>query len=255
MDLRLNQKLAEGYKSKLQRNKVMTEAWIAENSYCPSCGGSLSSHVPNKPVADFYCPECDGDYELKSKEGTYTNIAKDGAYHTMIQRINSETAPSFFFLSHDGVQVSSLFVTPSHYFSDSVIIKRKPSKVKGRKNLWIGCDIQLSAIPESGRIYYVRNGEECSKQSVLDSYGATSFLQSDTISTNMRGWLLDVLCCVERLHRKTFSLADVYAFEKYLSAKHPANRNVQAKIRQQLQVLRDLGYLRFVGRGLYELTR
>lgn len=102
----------------------MTEAWIAENSYCPSCGGVLSSHVPNKPVADFYCPVCDGDFELKSKEGKYTNIAKDGAYHTMIQRINSATAPSFFFLSHDGEQVCSLFVTPAHFFSDSVIIKR-----------------------------------------------------------------------------------------------------------------------------------
>jgi hypothetical protein len=32
---------------------------------------------------------------------------------------------------------------------------------------------------------------------------------------------------------------------------HPANRNVQAKIRQQLQVLRDLGHLDFLGNGSY----
>src|SRR5215471_3846647 len=33
----------------------------------------------------------------------------------------------------------------------------------------------------------------------------------------------------------------------------PANRNIQPKIRQQLQELRDLGLLEFLGRDLYRL--
>jgi len=32
-----------------------------------------------------------------------------------------------------------------------------------------------------------------------------------------------------------------------------ANRHVRAKIRQQLQILRDLGSLHFLGRGRYRL--
>ncbi|MCC7268444.1 MAG: hypothetical protein IT546_14060, partial [Caulobacteraceae bacterium] len=48
-------------------------------------------------------------------------------------------------------------------------------------------------------------------------------------------------------------LADVYAFEDRLARLYPGNRNVRPKIRQQLQVLRDQGYLDFVGRGLYRL--
>ena len=51
--------------------------------------------------------------------------------------------------------------------------------------------------------------------------------------------------CVEdhtaRTGRPDFTLNDLYAFEARLSALHPANRHVRAKIRQQLQVLRAPG--------------
>ena len=36
---------------------------------------------------------------------------------------------------------------------------------------------------------------------------------------------------------------------------HPDNRHVRDKIRQQLQVLRDHGYLEFVSRGSYRLRQ
>ena len=67
------------------------------------------------------------------------------------------------------------------------------------------------------------------------------------------GWLLDVLMCVERIRKEEFSLDDVYAFEGYLKAKHPANHNVKAKVRQQLQFLRDKGVIEFLGRGQYRM--
>jgi len=44
-----------------------------------------------------------------------------------------------------------------------------------------------------------------------------------------KGWLLDVLVCVERIQKPEFTLDDVYAFEAYLQAKHPLNRNGRAK--------------------------
>jgi type II restriction enzyme len=38
-----------------------------------------------------------------------------------------------------------------------------------------------------------------------------------------------------------------------LSSKYPGNRHVRPKIRQQLQVLRDSGYLEFLSKGTYRL--
>ena len=49
-------------------------------------------------------------------------------------------------------------------------------------------------------------------------------------------------------------LADVYAHEAALAALYPGNNNVRPKIRQQLQVLRDRGWLAFNGRGTYRRT-
>jgi len=67
------------------------------------------------------------------------------------------------------------------------------------------------------------------------------------------GWLLDVLTCVERIKKVDFSLEDVYAFESVLKGKHPENHNVRAKVRQQLQYLRDKGVIEFMGRGQYRM--
>ena len=59
--------------------------------------------------------------------------------------------------------------------------------------------------------------------------------------------------CIELLNKRTFSLNEMYSFEKFLELKHPNNKNVQAKIRQQLQTLRNYGYLEFINRGEYKL--
>jgi len=48
-----------------------------------------------------------------------------------------------------------------------------------------------------------------------------------------------------------FTLEMVYHFEEDLAAKHPNNHNVRAKIRQQLQQLRDRGIITFLGDGHY----
>jgi type II restriction enzyme len=46
-------------------------------------------------------------------------------------------------------------------------------------------------------------------------------------------------------------LDDVYAFEGELRSRYPQNKHVKPKIRQQLQVLRDKGYIDFLGNGRY----
>ena len=55
--------------------------------------------------------------------------------------------------------------------------------------------------------------------------------------------------CVEAIGRPEFTLAEVYGFEARLAAIYPGNNNVRPKIRQQLQVPRDMGRLEFGGRG------
>jgi type II restriction enzyme len=45
----------------------------------------------------------------------------------------------------------------------------------------------------------------------------------------------------------------LHAHHRRLHRLYPGNRNVRPKIRQQLQVLRDQGYLDFIGPGRYRL--
>jgi type II restriction enzyme len=64
---------------------------------------------------------------------------------------------------------------------------------------------------------------------------------------------LDVLNVVRGLGKAEFNLAEVYAHEASLARMHPDNRHVRDKIRQQLQVLRDLGFIEFLGAGQYRV--
>ncbi len=61
--------------------------------------------------------------------------------------------------------------------------------------------------------------------------------------------------CIEILAKPTFSLEELYKFEDVLQREHPNNHNVRAKLRQQLQVLRDKNYLEFLGGGKYQLAQ
>ena len=104
-------------------------------------------------------------------------------------------------------------------------------------------------MPESGKVWLVRGGETLERAAVLEQWRSTLFLRDARIGA--RGWLIEVMKCVEALGRASFSLEDVYGFEGRLAAIYPGNNNVRPKIRQQLQVLRDRGWVEFVGRGRY----
>lgn len=110
----------------------------------------------------------------------------------------------------------------------------------------------MSNIPEFGKIFYIQNGIAKGKNEVLEKWNKTEFVKAQNIEA--KGWLLDVLVCVEKIKKTYFSLDDVYTFEAYLKAKHPLNNNIKAKIRQQLQILRDKDVLEFVGRGQYQMN-
>ena len=99
----------------------------------------------------------------------------------------------------------------------------------------------------------VREGQLLPKRDVQAQWASTLFLRGR--AETARGWLIEVMRCVEALGRSAFSLEDVYVYEDRLQALYPGNNNIRPKIRQQLQVLRDQGYLAFEGRGRYRLAR
>ncbi len=254
MDLHFNQSLASGYHSGSQISRVLTEDWMARNMFCPVCGApALGHYEANKPVADFFCDDCKSDFELKSKESKTAVIGHkiaDGAYGTMIERITSLRNPHLFVMTYSNWTVNNLLIIPSYFFVPDIIEKRPPLKETARRAGWVGCNIEIGNIPDSGKIFIIKNSQQEDKSKVVDLYQRTLNLQTSKIDS--RGWLMDVLKCVERIPNKEFSLDHMYAFTDELHQKHPDNNFVRDKIRQQLQYLRDKGFITFTSRGHYK---
>lgn len=253
MTATIHSSLADSYNSNSQKIRVLTENWVGEYMYCPNCGNSLHGYENNRPVADFYCSKCNEDYELKSKKNSMGKKIVDGAYSTMISRLNSNQNPNFFFLNYDvkNLQVNNFIVIPKHYFTPEIIEKRTPLSATAKRAGWVGCNILMNSIPESGKIYFIKNKLHEEKNKVLDDWSKTLFLRE--AKSEQKGWLLDVMMCIDKIGNQ-FSLKELYAFVPYLKIKHPDNNFIEDKIRQQLQVLRDKGFLKFTNRGNYEVV-
>lgn len=252
MDLNLDRSLIDGYHSKAQISRVLSENWVAQNMFCPRCGNmKIEKFENNRPVADFYCPFCKNEYELKSKSGNLGRKITDGAYSTMIERITSHNNPDFFFMTYskDNLTVKNFIFVPKYFFVPDIIEKRKPLSQTAQRIGWVGCNILIDKIPKQGRISIISNGELSDVQSVVKSVSQSEQLEINNIDS--RGWLFDVLNCVNQIAKEEFDLQDVYYYEKLLKIKHPNNNNIKAKIRQQLQLLRDKGFIKFQGNGKY----
>ena len=252
MNLVFDNSIIENYHSGTQKARVLTENWVNQNMYCPRCGNLHIKHFENnRPVADFFCPFCNNEYELKSKAGALGHKINDGAYSKMIERITSNDNPDFFFMSYSKreLKVKDFVLIPKHFFVPDIIEKRKPLAETARRAGWIGCNILIDKIPEQGRIAIVSNGEIINRKSVVDKVKKSNRLATRDI--NSRGWLMDVLICVNKTSSQIFTLEQIYKYEKQLHIKHPQNYNIKPKIRQQLQFLRDKGFIEFLGNGKY----
>jgi len=256
MNLFFQTTLATKYTSLSQKARILTEDWVDNQAYCPNCGyEDIGRYENNKPVADFFCNNCKEDYELKSKKEAVGNKIVDGAYRTMLERLTSSNNPNFFLLNYDlkNFEVTNFLVIPKHFFIPAIIEKRKPLVSTARRAGWVGCNILLNSIPQTGKIFFVKNGIVESKNKVLSEWKKTLFLREEK-EIGAKGWLLDVMSCIDKLENKEFSLSEVYAFENELSKKYPNNHHVKDKIRQQLQILRDKGYLEFIEKGVYRVS-
>ncbi len=237
-----------------QSARAWTERWVRDWIYCPNCGSPTINPFPNNsPVADFFCAACKEEYELKSQKSMFGNKVLNGSFRTKCDRLAADNNPNLFLLNYNlkEFSVRNLFVVPKQFFVPEIIEERKPLAPTARRAGWIGSNILLNQIPQSGKIYIVRDGQIEPKDSVLSQWSKTLFLRDQ--GQEARGWLIEVMKCVEAIGKSEFQIEDVYAYEDRLSRIYPENRNVKPKIRQQLQFLRDRGYLDFVSRGYYRL--
>lgn len=251
MNLSFNTNLAEGYNSNSQIARILSEDWVKQNSYCPNCGElPLNEYENNRPVADFYCKKCKEEFELKSKNGKLTPTITDGAYSTMIERINSDNNPNFFFLTYTKQwTVNDFLIIPKQFFTKEIIIKRPPLAETAKRAGWIGCNIDISKVADAGKVFLIKNAQTIDQEIVRETFNKTLFLRSK--SKDSKGWILDIMNCIDLIKSDSFYLEDVYKFEDKLKSKYPNNKFIKDKIRQQLQLLRDKGIIEFNGRGTY----
>lgn len=167
--------------------------------------------------------------------------------------ILEDRTPNLFALHYQTAswEVQNLFLVPRFAFPLAAIEKRKPLGPRARRAGWIGCNILLTQIPSDARIPIILDGSPQRTSDVRERY--RQLIPLSNLSVEKRGWTLDVLNVVRSLAKNEFSLADVYAFERDLARLHPGNRHVRDKIRQQLQLLRDMHFLEFLARGSYRL--
>jgi type II restriction enzyme len=254
MQLALPIQYLDTYKSSSQRARIATEGWGLQNLYCPGCSSDrLHGTPPNTPAVDYVCQSCNALFQMKSQSRQPLYRIVDAAYGAMRRAIEQDRTPNLFVVHYNREQwcVQSVILIPHFAFSLSAVEARKPLGATARRAGWIGCNILLDRIPADAKIAVVANGVPASASEVRSRYSRLQPIEK--LDSRARGWTLDVLRIIRNLNKQTFSLEEVYSFQDTLSQLHPSNRHIREKIRQQLQVLRDLGFVHFLGGGRYQL--
>jgi type II restriction enzyme len=191
---------------------------------------------------------------LKSQSKPFGSRIVDAAYSEMKRAISEDRTPNLYVLHYDLTQwaVQTVILIPHFAFALSAIERRAPLAATARRAGWIGCNILLRKIPDDARIPIVEAGRARPATEVRTSYQRLRPLEK--LRVDKRGWTLDVLNVLRSLNKKEFSLAEIYTHADELAKLHPQNAHIREKIRQQLQVLRDLGLLEFLGDGSYRLS-
>jgi type II restriction enzyme len=251
MNLQCRVELGHAYKAGSQIARVISEDWCRRELYCAACDSdSLLPSRANTPAVDFSCPGCNQSFQLKSLKAWNQKKVVDAGYDSMLRAIRSDRVPNLLLLQYSADwMVRNLLLVPSVFFSETVIEKRAPLNPGARRGGWVGCNILMDRIPQDGKIALVSNGSTVAEQQVREEFSRVRKLAE--VPPSVRGWTLDVLTAIRKLGRTRFSLQELYGLEPYLQGIHPRNRNVRPKIRQQLQVLRDLGLIEFTTPGNY----
>jgi len=252
LHLSLDADLLGMYPSGRQSARLLTESWIENNLYCPNClEPRLEREQVNTPLTDFRCVNrsCGQTFQLKAQRGKIGPVWRDSAYNPWSESFTKGTTPNLTLMHYDikDLRVLNLEVIPPFFIRPSCIMKWELST---RPNYWM-CSILLHSVGPDAHIKIVTDGVEEDRQRVQERYRSFAWMRH--LPPQSRGWTADVLRCIRELGNRSFTLKEVYkSYEQELQKLHPENKNVQAKIRQQLQVLRDRNKIRFIGKGCYE---
>ncbi len=247
MKLSMDESKAEDYKSAAQIARVLTENWFDEEMYCPNCTSDDLRKLPdNTKVKDFTCPNCEENYQLKAKSRSFGNKVANSAYEPKVKRIKKGESPNWAFLRYDSddYSVEDLMIVPGYFMTPDFVEAREPLSDDARRSGWVGSNILLGELPDEARLDIVKDGKVKDRDEVREHWDRFDFMEEQSLSS--KGWTNDVLKCVRDLDEKEFTLEDMYGFEERLKELHPENEHVKAKIRQQLQVLRDEDVVEFV---------
>ena len=103
MNLGMPADLGGGFKSAMQKARVISEAWVHREGYCPSCLSTLAQKQANAKAVDFSCQRCGLLFQLKSTKGRLGTRVPDGAYETMLAAIRSDSSPALMLMRYDQV--------------------------------------------------------------------------------------------------------------------------------------------------------
>jgi len=243
--------IASDYKSNSQVARILTENWLSSEMYCPCClAPKIFKYPNNQKVKDFFCEKCKNDFQLKAQKKKIDKKIIDGNFQTMINAIESDSTPNFLIMEYSiDWFVESLLFIPKFFISTSIIEQRKPLSITAKRHGWIGCNILLENLPNEGKIEIIKHGKISDKIKINKTWKRMLFMT--TKKSDARGWTADVLKIIQE-QDNLFKLEDIYKYESYLKELHPENHNIQAKIRQQLQTLRDNKIISFNGKGIYQ---
>lgn len=250
-----NKEIIQYYKSNSQKARVLTENWFSSEMYCPCCLNiNVNKYPNNQNSKDFFCNKCKNEFELKSSKKPFKNKVIDGEYNTMLYAIKNNKTPNFFILHYSNKDwiVKSLSMIPRFFVTNSFLEKRKPLSNKARRSGWTGCNFLLNKLPREGKIPIIKNEKFIEKKEVNNIWKKMFFLSNK--KPEFRGWTSDILKIVQELDIE-FKLSEIYRYENYFKELYPENNNIKAKIRQQLQILRDNKIIKFKERGIYEVIK
>lgn len=136
------------------------------------------------------------------------------------------------------------------FFYDSIVESRDPLKATARRAGWQGCKINLRMIPSFGKIKYIKDNQAIDKKII--SYHLKMAKPFKNANLKEKSWKLEILSLIDSLPENIFTLKELEKLIPTIQDKHPNNKHIDAKFRQALQILRDEGYLLFLGNGLYQ---
>src|SRR5947209_5462760 len=95
--------LGAGYTSRSQKARVVTEAWVEDNMFCPACDRDSLPRMPRGyPLIDFRCANCDEGFQLKAQDHPFGRRVLDSAWPVMHEAVSAGIAPGFMFMEYNG---------------------------------------------------------------------------------------------------------------------------------------------------------